>query len=57
MSGRGDIVLPPGAQRGVLIISLVTDRSDEMSAPDRVGESGSLKAIYDSFRLGASPAR
>lgn len=56
MSGRGDIVLPPGAQRGVLIISLVTDRSDEMSAPERVGETGALKTVYDSFRLATAPA-
>ena len=57
LNGRGDIILPPGATRGVLIISLVTDRSDEMSAPERVGEAGTLKAVYDSFRLAAPVAR
>ena len=49
--GRGDIVLPPGASRGVLIVSFITDRAGETSGPDQVGESGTLKAVYDSFRL------
>lgn len=52
INGRGDIVLPPGANRGVLIISLVTDRTDEVENPFQVGETGTLKAVYDSFRLG-----
>ena len=52
INGRGDIVLPPGANRGVLIISLVTDRTDEVDSPYQVGETGTLKAVYDSFRLG-----
>jgi hypothetical protein len=54
LNGRGDIVLPPGANRGVLIISLVTDRTDETPTPAQVGERGTLKAVYDSFRLGAA---
>ena len=53
ITGRGDIILPPGADRGVLIVSLVTDRAGEAAAPEQVGESGTLKAVYDSFRLGA----
>ena len=52
--GRGDIVLPPGASRGVLIVSFVTDRAGETAGPDQVGESGTLKAVYDSFRLGSA---
>lgn len=56
LNGRGDIVLPPGANRGVLIISLVTDRTDETPTPAQVGERGTLKAVYDSFRLGTAPA-
>ncbi len=54
--GRGDIILPPGATRGVLILSLVTDRTNEVDDPSDVGESGTLKAVYDSFRLGSSGA-
>ena len=57
IAGRGDIVLPPGADRGVLIISLVTDSTGATPDPAEVGESGPLKAVYDSFRLGASPGR
>lgn len=49
--GRGDIVLPPGATRGVTIISLMTNRTDEARGPAEVGESGTLKAVFDSFRL------
>ena len=56
ISGRGDIVLPPGATRGVLIVSLVADRSAEANTPEQVGETGALKGIYDSFRLGPSAA-
>jgi hypothetical protein len=52
--GRGDILLPPGERRGVLIITLVTDRTDEVRTPEEVGEVGTLKAVYDSFRLGAA---
>ena len=52
LNGRGDIILPAGETRGVLIITLVTDRTDEAPTPADVGESGTLKAVYDSFRLG-----
>ncbi len=52
--GRGDIVLPPGATRGVTIISLVTDRTDEARGPAEVGEAGTLKEVFDSFQLGGS---
>ncbi len=54
LNGRGDIILPPGETRGVLIIALVTDRTDETPTPAEIGESGTLKAVYDSFRLGAA---
>ena len=54
IAGRGDVVLPPGASRGVLIVSFVTDRGGETPSPDRVGEAGELKAVYDSFRLGTA---
>ena len=56
INGRGDIVLPPGANRGVLIISLLTDRTDETPTPAEVGERGTLKGVYDSFRLGTASA-
>jgi len=53
ITGRGDIILPAGADRGVLIVSLVTDRAGDAITPEQVGETGTLKAVYDSFRLGA----
>ena len=49
--GRGDIILPPGATRGVLMITLATSRADDVRRPEDVGETGILKAVYDSFRL------
>lgn len=49
--GRGDILLPPGATRGVILIALATSRTDEVRSAADVGESGTLRAIYDSFRL------
>ena len=54
ITGRGDIILPAGADRGVLIVSLVTDRAGDAPSPEQVGETGTLKAVYDSFRLGAA---
>jgi hypothetical protein len=51
--GRGDIILPPGATRGVLILSLVTEAASEVRSPADVGESGPIEAIHDSFRLEA----
>ena len=57
IAGRGDILLPPGADRGVLIISIVTDSTGLAPDPAQVGESGPLKAVYDSFRLGAPTGR
>lgn len=49
--GRGDVVLPPGATRGVVLISLATSRTNEVDSPGEVGEVGTLRAVYDSFRL------
>ena len=57
MNGRGDIILPPGADRGVLIISLLTGPAGEIPTPDAVGGTGALKGVYDSFRLGGSNGR
>ena len=54
--GRGDIILPPGATKGVLLLTLVTDRTNEVTSPAQVGQSGTVKAIFDSFRLGSSGA-
>lgn len=51
--GRGDIILPPGQTKGVLILTLVTDRAGDVTSPDQVGESGPLRAVFDSFQLGA----
>jgi hypothetical protein len=52
--GRGDVILPPGATKGVLLLTLVTSRTNEVASPADVGESGTLKALFDSFRLGPS---
>lgn len=49
--GRGDIVLPEGATKGLLIITLATDRTDEVNSPGEVGEAGTLKAVFDSLRV------
>lgn len=54
--GRGDIILPPGATRGVLLLTLVTDRTNEVRSPAEVGEAGTVRAIFDSFRLGEAGA-
>lgn len=48
--GRGDIILPPGATRGVLILSLATEASD-VDSPAEVGEAGPIRTVHDSFRL------
>jgi hypothetical protein len=52
--GRGDIVLPPDATKGVLLITLATDRTDEVGSPAEVGESGTLRAVFDSLRVESS---
>jgi hypothetical protein len=49
--GRGDIILPPGATRGVTLITLATSRNREVRRAEEVGEGGTLKALLDSFRL------
>ena len=54
--GRGDIILPPGATRGALLITLVTDRAGDVTNPTQVGEAGPVKAVLDSFTLGSSGA-
>lgn len=50
--GRGDVLLPPGATRGVSIISIATSRTNEVARAEDVGESGTLAALLGSFRLG-----
>ena len=52
--GRGDIVLPAGSTRGLLIVSLATGAS-EVRSPIEVGESGPIKAIHDSLELATVP--
>lgn len=52
--GRGDVILPPGATRGVLLLTLATSRTNEVASPADVGEAGTMKAVFDSFRLGPS---
>jgi hypothetical protein len=53
--GRGDFVLPPGATHGLTIVSLVTDRTTETQSAQQVGESGTLKAVFDSLQIGGAP--
>jgi hypothetical protein len=49
--GRGDLILPPGASRGVVLVTLATSRAGDVHGAAEVGERGALKAILDSFRL------
>lgn len=51
--GRGDLILPPGASRGVTLVTLATSRAGDVHSASEVGERGTLKAILDSFRLAA----
>src|SRR6185503_11261916 len=52
--GRGDLILPPGATRGVVLVSIATSRADDIHNAAEVGERGTLRAILDSFRLARS---
>jgi hypothetical protein len=52
--GRGDIVLPPDATKGITLVTLATSRADDVRGPAEVGETGVLKAVLDSFRLGGA---
>jgi hypothetical protein len=54
--GRGDLILPPGASRGVTLVALATSRADDVHGAAEVGQSGPLKAILDSFHLAVSTA-
>jgi len=54
--GRGELILPPGAARGVTLVALATSRAGDVHSAAEVGASGPLKAILDSFHLVASTA-
>jgi hypothetical protein len=54
--GRGDLILPPGASRGVTLVALATSRAGDVHSAAEVGERGTLKAILDSFHLTATSA-
>jgi hypothetical protein len=54
--GRGELILPPGATRGVTLVAIATGRSSEAHNAAEIGQSGALKAIFDSFHLVASTA-
>ena len=54
--GRGELILPPGASRGVTLVALATSRAGDVHSAAEVGRSGPLKAILDSFHLTASTA-
>lgn len=54
--GRGDLILPPGANRGVTLVAIATSRAGDVHEAAEVGQSGPLKAILDSFRLAANAA-
>lgn len=49
--GRGDILLPPGARRGVLIITMTTDRSLDIRSTDDIARSAAMRTVFESFRL------
>jgi hypothetical protein len=50
--GRGDIVLPPGATRGITLVTIATARAADVRGAADVGEAGTLKTVLDSVRLG-----
>ena len=52
--GRGDLILPPGATHGVVLVTMATSRAGDVHDAAEVGERGVLKAILDSFRLARS---
>ena len=54
--GRGDIVLPPGATRGITLVTLATSRAADVRGAADVGEAGVLKTVLDSFRVGTGGA-
>ena len=54
--GRGDLILPPGASRGVTLVTMTTSRAGDVHSAAEVGERGALKAILDSFRVATSTA-
>ena len=54
--GRGELILPPGATRGVTLVALATSRAGDVHGAAEVGERGPLKAILDSFHLVRSEA-
>jgi hypothetical protein len=49
--GRGDFILQPGATRGLTLVTLVTDRASDSQSAEQVGETGPLKAIFDSLNI------
>jgi hypothetical protein len=50
--GRGDVIVPPGQTKGVTLITLATSRTDEVKSIEDLGEVGTLRALFDSFRIG-----
>lgn len=50
--GRGDVIIPPGQTRGVTLLTLVTSRTDEVRRVEDIGEAGTLRALFDSLRIG-----
>lgn len=54
--GRVDFVLPPGATKGIAISIFATSRTTEVTSAEQVGESGTLRAILDSFQVGNASA-
>ncbi len=52
LSGRIDIILPPGEQRGVTAISLAYDRGSGAPAPDAIAQAEPMRLIYGSLKVG-----
>lgn len=49
--GPGDILLPPGATRGVLIITTATGRSLDIRSTDDIARNAAMRTVFESFRL------
>jgi hypothetical protein len=49
--GRTDLILPPGAMRGIVVVSTTVERPGGVRDPGEIGATGGMKAIFDSLRL------
>jgi hypothetical protein len=54
--GRNDMVLPPGATAGISISTVVSDRTGEARSQSDTGETETIRAIFESLRIGPPDA-